>query len=61
MLLLLKRVRVVSYFSKTNALVYEYQLCHADITRTTSIKNLRVFFDLKYIFTIMLISHFPNS
>jgi hypothetical protein len=34
----------------TNILRYEYQLCHAAITRTSSIKDLGVFFDSKLYF-----------
>jgi hypothetical protein len=41
------KTRVVSYTRKTNFLSYEYQLCHAIITRTSSIKALGVFFDSK--------------
>jgi hypothetical protein len=41
------KTRVVSYTKKTNFLCYEYQLCHATITRTSSIKDLGVFFDSK--------------
>ncbi|PNF27531.1 hypothetical protein B7P43_G02896 [Cryptotermes secundus] len=41
------KTRVVSYTRKTNFLSYEYQLCHAIITRTSSIKDLGVFFDSK--------------
>jgi hypothetical protein len=36
---------VVSYTRKTNFLSYEYQLCHATITRTSSIVGLGVFFN----------------
>jgi hypothetical protein len=38
---------VVSYTRKTNFVSYDYQLCHATITRTSSIKDLGVFFDSK--------------
>jgi hypothetical protein len=38
---------VVSYTRKTNFLSYDYQLCHAIITRTSSINDLGVFFDSK--------------
>ncbi|PNF28281.1 hypothetical protein B7P43_G05705 [Cryptotermes secundus] len=41
------KTRIVSYTRKTNFLSYEYQLCHAIITRTSSIKDLGVFFDSK--------------
>ncbi|PNF40690.1 hypothetical protein B7P43_G02183 [Cryptotermes secundus] len=41
------KTRVVSYTRKTNFLSYEYQLCHAIITRTSSVKDLGVFFDSK--------------
>jgi cell division protein FtsW (lipid II flippase) len=41
------KTRVVSYCRKKNVLSYEYQLCHAAITRTSSIKGLGVFFDSK--------------
>jgi hypothetical protein len=41
------KTRVVLYSRKTNVLSYEYQLCHAAITRTSSIKDLGVFFDSK--------------
>ncbi|PNF39610.1 hypothetical protein B7P43_G10540 [Cryptotermes secundus] len=41
------KTRVVSYTRNTNFLSYEYQLCHAIITRTSSIKDLGVFFDSK--------------
>jgi hypothetical protein len=37
------KMRVVSYSRKS----YKYQLCHAPITSTSSIKNLDVFFDSK--------------
>jgi hypothetical protein len=46
------KTRVVSYTRKTNFLSYNYQLCHATITRASSIKDLVVFFDSKL--------HFPN-
>ncbi|PNF39778.1 hypothetical protein B7P43_G03514, partial [Cryptotermes secundus] len=39
------KTRVVSYTRKTNFLSYKYQLCHDIITRTSSIKDLGVFFD----------------
>ncbi|PNF13713.1 hypothetical protein B7P43_G14358 [Cryptotermes secundus] len=41
------KTHVVSYTRKTNFLSYEYQLCHAIITSTSSIKDLGVFFDSK--------------
>jgi hypothetical protein len=41
------KTRVVSYFRKVNVLRYDYQLCHATITRTSNIKDLGVFFDSK--------------
>jgi hypothetical protein len=41
------KTRVVSYTRKTNFLSYKYQLCHNTITRTSSIKDLGVFFDSK--------------
>jgi hypothetical protein len=41
------KTRVVSYTRKTYLLSYEYQLCHATITRTSSIKDLGVHFDSK--------------
>jgi hypothetical protein len=41
------KTRVVSYTGKTNFPSYEYQLCHATITRTNSIEDLGVSFDLK--------------
>jgi hypothetical protein len=41
------KTRVVSYTRKTNFLSYKYQLCHNTITRTSSIKDLGVFFDPK--------------
>jgi hypothetical protein len=44
------KTRVVSYSRKTNVLSYEYLLCHAAITRTSSIKDLSVFYDLKLYF-----------
>jgi hypothetical protein len=43
---------IVSYTMKTNFLSYEYQLCHATITRTSSIMDLGVFFDSKLHFHI---------
>jgi hypothetical protein len=47
------KTRVVSYFRKTNAPSYEYQLCHSTSTRTDSIKDLGIFFDPKL--------HFQNN
>jgi hypothetical protein len=41
------KTRDVSYSRNTNVLSYEYQLCHATITRTSRIKNLGVSFDSK--------------
>jgi hypothetical protein len=41
------KTRVMTYTRKTNFLSYEYQLCHVIITRTSSIKDLGVFFDSK--------------
>ncbi|PNF36354.1 hypothetical protein B7P43_G00527 [Cryptotermes secundus] len=41
------KTRVVSYTRKTDFLSYDYQLCHAIITRISSIKDLGVFFDSK--------------
>jgi hypothetical protein len=41
------KTSVVSYPWKTNVLSYEYQLCHAAIIHTSSIKDLGVFFDSK--------------
>jgi hypothetical protein len=38
---------VVSYTRKTNSLSYSYELCRATNTRTSSIKDLLVFFDSK--------------
>jgi hypothetical protein len=38
---------VVSCTRKTKFLSYNYQLCRATITRTSSIKDLGVFFDSK--------------
>jgi hypothetical protein len=38
---------VMSYTRKTNFLSYNYQLCHATITPTSSIKDLGVFLDSK--------------
>jgi hypothetical protein len=46
-LTLLKRML---YSSKANVLNYDYQLCHAAITRPRSIKDLSVFFDSKLYF-----------
>jgi hypothetical protein len=43
----------MSYSRKTNILRYEYQLCHTAIARTSSIKDLDVFFDSKL--------HFHNN
>jgi hypothetical protein len=40
----------VSYSKKTNVLRYEYQLCHAAVTRTSSTKGIGVFFDSKLYF-----------
>jgi hypothetical protein len=42
------KTRVVSYSRKTNVLSCEYQLCHAAITCTSSIKDLGVCFDSKF-------------
>jgi hypothetical protein len=44
------KTRVASYTRKTNSLSYEYQLCYATITLTSSFKDLGVFFDLKLYF-----------
>jgi hypothetical protein len=44
------KTRVMTYTRKTNFLSYEYQLCHVAITRTSSIKDLGVFFDSKLYF-----------
>jgi hypothetical protein len=41
------KTRVVLCTRKTNFLSYQYQLCHATITRTSNIKDLGVFFDSK--------------
>jgi hypothetical protein len=41
------KTRVMSYTRKTNFLSYNYQLCRATITRTSSIRDLGVFFDSK--------------
>jgi hypothetical protein len=41
------KTHVVSHTRKTNFLSYNYQLCHATITCTSSIKDLRVFFESK--------------
>jgi hypothetical protein len=41
------KTNIVSYTRKTNFLSDEYQLCHATITRTSSIEDLGVFFDSK--------------
>jgi hypothetical protein len=46
--------------SQTNLLTYNYQFCHATITRTSSIKDLGLFFDSNYIFTIKSIMYFLN-
>jgi hypothetical protein len=43
-------MHVVSYTRKTNFLSYKYQLCHATITHTSSIKDVGVFFDSKLYF-----------
>jgi hypothetical protein len=45
--LLIAKTRVFSYSRETHVYSYEYQLCHAAITRTSSIKDLGVFFDSK--------------
>jgi hypothetical protein len=44
------KTHVVLYCRKTSILRHEYQLCHAAITRTSSIKDLGVFFDSKLYF-----------
>jgi hypothetical protein len=41
------KMRVVSYTRKTIFFSYNYQLCRATITHTSSIKDLGVFFDSK--------------
>jgi hypothetical protein len=41
------KTRVVSCTRKTNILSYEHQLCRSTIPRTSSIKDLGVFFDSK--------------
>jgi hypothetical protein len=41
------KTHTVSYSRKTNVLSYEYQLCHAAITSTSSINDLGVSFDSK--------------
>jgi hypothetical protein len=41
------KTRVVSYTRKANFFSYNYQLCHATITHTSSIKDLGVFFESK--------------
>jgi hypothetical protein len=50
---------VVSHARKTNFLNV-YQLCCAIIIHSSSIKDLGVFFDSKFISTIMLIMYFLN-
>jgi hypothetical protein len=47
--------------SKTIVQSYEYQLRHAGIARTSSVKDLSVFLIQNYIFAIVLISHFLNA
>jgi hypothetical protein len=44
------KTRVKSCYRKTDTVRYEYQLCHATITRTSSIKDLGVVFDSKLCF-----------
>jgi hypothetical protein len=48
---------VMSYSRKTHVLSYEYQLCATAVTRTSSIKDLGVFFDSK----LYLISYILNA
>jgi hypothetical protein len=44
------KTRLMSYSRKTNILSFAYRLCHSVIARTTSIKDLGVFFDSKLYF-----------
>jgi hypothetical protein len=44
------KTRVMTYSRKTNVLCYYYRLCRSAIARTTSIKDLSVFFDSKLYF-----------
>jgi hypothetical protein len=45
----------------SNFLSYEYQLCHATITHTSSIKGLDVFLIQSYISTALLITYFLKA
>jgi hypothetical protein len=44
------KTRVMMYSRKTNVLCYDYRRCRSAIARTTSIKDLGVFFDSKLYF-----------
>jgi hypothetical protein len=50
MIINISKTRVMSHSRKTNVLSYEYQLCHTAVTRTSSIKDVGVFFDCKLYF-----------
>jgi hypothetical protein len=43
----ISKTRVISFSRKTNTLFCDYKLCQSSITRTDSIKDLRVFTDSK--------------
>jgi hypothetical protein len=55
------KMRVVSYSRQTNVLSYEHQLCHVAITRTSTIKDQRIFFDLMQHFYSHVDFLFPES
>jgi hypothetical protein len=44
------KAKVISFFRKTNILIYDYKLCLSSTTRAESIKDLEYFFIINFIF-----------
>jgi hypothetical protein len=54
------KTRVITFYKKTNSLIYEYKLFHSTVTRSYSTKGLGVYLIVNFIFMITLILYFHS-